>query len=442
MTLITSVSSIAEKINPIALGYALLINLFMAATPWDRLFAETIFFLFSITAVFHLVSQRFYSEYLAPKLPSRLKTLIIIIAIIPVVSILSFYTSIFDLDMSLLEPDSRWLLFIPIIIACYRTSIPKELLILALMVYCISAFIKALCEVDFGERLYVRVRGDENANPFGMYNAAISLMLFGTLLTGIYKEYQKKTKYLLYTAAGVATLLGVSATLLTGTRTAIILLVAGLVLSLVMSSSKKMVGVTVLLAAIVLTITALSPIGEKLQDRIAEVPAHLTNFFTTDKDRAKLTSVGQRLEQWKGGICVFTHHPILGTGPRSAKEAFGFYSNEKHCDLSLQVKPGPRQLHSMYFNTLATLGLLGVAIYLAFFTSLIKTVWNAYKSTNIVTQTGSVILAFYVLGLLVNGIGLDMWFRNYMVNKNLMALLIPLLIIFIKPHNTTHRYAK
>lgn len=406
--------------------YGVLILLFFAITPWDRMWAEYCFFILSLTSSIQLLILK--ASHRTINTPKECKKIIWFFILIPATSVISYTLSPLDnLSTGVLEPDTRWLLFIPIFITSLHNRIHPNWAIGALAIYCISAFSKGLIETNFATEMWRRAWGDENPNPFGMFNAVISLMLICYVLIST-KNISKLTlkSAALPLTIGACIMLGIISTYFTGTRTALFLLAVGMMIFLITNLKSKVswviVGGTLILSIFILS----TPSGHALKERIASIPNKASAFITKGSSN---NSTGQRLEQWRGSICGFLKHPITGTGPRSAREAFGKYSGKDDCNLTLQVEPGPRQTHSLFFNTLLTLGSLGILVFAAFFTLLLKTAKKYYSSTGQWVKIGASMLFIYVLGMAINGIALDMWFRNYMVNKNLMALLLVYIII-------------
>ena len=418
--------------------YGLLIVCFFLITPWNRIFAEYIWFAIASLSICVLCYQRF-NRAISPALPSDIKKINYIVFLIPVISILSFiFTPLDNLSSSLLEPDIRWFLFIPMVIVIFRLGIHPRWVFVAVSAYCLSASTKGIIETELFTSFRGRASGDENPNPFGMFNAMITLMALAYLA---HQNKNKNTNQKINAAIVIALIsiciLGVVSTLLTGTRTAMILLLVGSVIYLIMTYKSKSTWALFCILFISLILIASTPIGKHYISKITSIPGKMVSFFNSgtakEKKISSKNSTGQRLEQWRGSACVFKKHPLLGTGPRSAQQAFGEYGDSKHCDLNLAVRPGPRQTHSMYFNTLMTQGIGGIVIFSVFFIALFRAAQSRLPQASATARLGAYILLAYILSMAINGIALDMWFRNYMVNKNLMALLLPLILFAWQP---------
>jgi O-antigen ligase len=420
--------------------YGLLITLFLVVTPWNRIWAEYVWIIIALTAIIQLINHKVTSTP-HQALPKEIVRLNYIFVLIPIVSILSFiFSPLEDLPAKLLEPDLRWLLFIPMVIAIYRSRVNPNWVFIALSLHCISAFSECLVETNFLANLNIRARGDANANPFGMYNAMITLMLASYLLSSSKETVPAFNKHIFTLILIVIISLGTLSVILTGTRTAIFALLIGLILLSITMLKKKRVWFFTGIAFVCLSLFISTSSGEKLSKRFLTIPEKAMQFFTYETEaqrkNAARYSTGQRLEQWRGSVCVFQKHPILGTGPRSAKQAFTKYGNKENCNLYLTAKRGPRQTHSMYFNTLLTLGIAGILVFSLLFASLIKLTKSQLSNSNKTARLGAIMLSMYLIAMAINGIALDMWFRNYMVNKNLIALLLPLIIMAWQQKNS------
>jgi O-antigen ligase len=78
-----------------------------------------------------------------------------------------------------------------------------------------------------------------------------------------------------------------------------------------------------------------------------------------------------RTELWKAAVAAWRDHPVLGLGPDNFRLVYGRYLGLEKADERLHA-------NSLYFETLASLGLLGVAA-LAF---LIVAFWRLARRTS------------------------------------------------------------
>jgi len=360
----------------------------------------------------------------------------------PLVSILSYLASPLDtLTPKLLEPDTRWLLIIPIILALRDTQIGPKWVLLLITSYAISTFISATIETNYLTNLARRANGDENAVPYGMFNATIALMLLTFFISPYIKQkanHNNKNKIILTRALLLIIFsLAITSAFLSGTRAAILVLpiVITLLYAMHYSFKKSLIGLTLLLGLGSIFIGSQSE--SAFVKRLITAPAKVTSYFVKNDRSSKLRN--QRLEQWKESWCIFTLHPILGTGPRTFKHAHQSYGGEDYCNATQALKQGSYQAHSVYFNTLGTLGMAGILASLLLSLTLLRTGINALKQNNNTVKLGGSLLITVIACHAVNGITLDLWFMNHVMDKNLMVLALPLLLIYHRKHPSPRR---
>jgi Lipid A core - O-antigen ligase and related enzymes len=337
-----------------------------------------------------------------------------------------------------LEPDARWLLIIAIILAMRNARIGPKWILLFIASYAISTFISAVMETNYLRALGARANGDENAVPYGMFNATIALMLLvffiNPNLNKLFSQEPNKTPennnrknviirsllFLLFT-------LSVIAAFLSGTRAAVLLLPVVMIgLYIIRYPIKKaLIGLTIILGLGTVLITQSKSV---LVYKLISTPTTVTSYFVNNDRASKLKN--QRLEQWKESACIFTLHPLLGTGPRSFKYAHQTYGSENYCNAVQFLKQGSDQAHSVYFNTLGTLGLAGIITTLLLSLALLRSGINASQQANPTSKLGGSLLITVLACHAINGITLDLWFMNHMMDKNLLVLALPLLLIF------------
>jgi O-antigen ligase len=191
----------------------------------------------------------------------------------------------------------------------------------------------------------------------------------------------------------------------------------------------------------------LSQPNNAIETRIIQATDNFQNYFINGENVNQPTSVGQRLEQWKESWCIFTKHPVLGTGPRSFRDAHIIYGGAEYCNSkqALHSKGGSYQAHSLYFNTLATLGLAGIIVLLLLFWRCLTITFTGFNRPDKVTKLGASLLITVMTCHAINGFTLDLWFINHVMNKNLIVIVLPLLLIFHKhsdpvPGNITRQH--
>jgi O-antigen ligase len=408
---------------------------YFAVQPWDRYLADAFWLLLAFTCLIY-VSIKKYQGYDFDT-PKPLKNLFWIFTLFPVISILSYALSPLDtLTPKVLEPETRWLLIIPMILAMRDKQIGPKWILALLTAYAASTFISAAQETHWLSRLDIRANGDENAVPYGMFNATIAMMLLTYFISPYIKQLygQKNKRILIRSVILIIFFLAFVASFLSGTRAAALLFpIMATLLYMTHYSFKKGIfslGLFLLLGAAL----NFSQPNNAIETRIIQATDNLQNYFINGENVNQHTSVGQRLEQWKESWCIFTKHPVLGTGPRSFRNAHTIYGGEEYCKAkqAWHSKGGSYQAHSVYFNTLSTLGLAGIIVLLLLFWRCLTITFTAFNRPDKVTKLGASLLLTVITCHVINGFTLDLWFMNHVMNKNLIVVVLPLLLIFNK----------
>ena len=216
----------------------------------------------------------------------------------------------------------------------------------------------------------------------------------------------------------IMVLLGIIVVIATASRTGMLFLPIGIVLTLFLlrrQLSKQHLLAVALSISAVLLVFILNPQNAATARTISAVE---TLFAKSDSD----SSTTLRFEMWQDSILIWKKYPILGAGP-------GGYQNTVR---AMQASGDTLSTHdfghahSIYFQALATMGTLGfiAMLWFAFFRPL-QISWNFKKSTDNPWQlfyaTGIIltVIAFLVFGLT------EAWFsRNPMLRSYLLCLII------------------
>ncbi len=420
---------------------AILVLGYFAIQPWDRHFADALWLLLSLASLAYVAAKKYQGQSL--NTPKPLKNLLWLFTLMPVVSVISYLASPLDtLTPKALEPDTRWLLIIPITLAMLHTRIGPKYILSFLSIYAVSSFISAITETSYLTQLSSRANGDENAVPYGMFNATVALMLLTYFISHYIKDPKQTRIRLLRPSIFIAFTLAVASAFLSGTRASMLLLPIVITLLYFMhyNVKKTLLGLALLLGIGSVIISAQT--DSAFVKNLISTPAKINNYFTKNDRASKRSSAGQRLEQWKESVCIFSIHPILGTGPRSFKYAHQAYGGKKHCNAVQYLKQGSYQAHSVYFNTLGTLGLVGMLAALVLSLTLIQTGISEFKRNDKTIKLGASLLITAIASHAINGITLDLWFMNHVMNKHLLILILPLLLIFYKSKKPTPNTAE
>lgn len=419
------------KNNGWAIGLGALCCIYFAIQPFDRHLADIFWIILSLTGMAFLAWARLNKQTL--ETPKPLQYALWLCAILPVVSIISYLASpITNLPINLLEPDLRWWLIIPIILAMRANAIGPKWLLVFLTTYTLATFISAGLETNWYSNLSIRANGDENAVPYGMFNATIAALLL-TLFVSPYIKSQfssKKITILIRTTILVLCALATLAAIASGTRAALILIPITIVfIYLLHYPLKKSIPIATGLVVLLITSVWLSP-PNAVKSKMTIAYDNTYNYFAIGDRSSRFTSLGQRLEQWRESWCIFKINPITGSGPRSFSEAHQAYGGQNHCNVEQTLHHGTYQAHSLYFNHLGTLGIIGVLSMGLWFGYSIRISWQRRNILNPTIELGSSLMLVTILCFLVNGITLDLWFKNHVMDKHTLIWALPLLLIF------------
>ena len=208
-------------------------------------------------------------------------------------------------------------------------------------------------------------------------SATYSVTILPLLIVGYYKR-----KLFNLTAVGLV-LIGM---IITMSRTGVVSLIASLFF-LFLTLRSKMIGS---LKTLVLALIPVLGLGYKWFEYINEILKYRTHMDYS------------RFELWKGGLQLFLHNPLLGTGA-------GNYSIARS-SLS-QFMYTVENLHNSWLQILVELGVVGFTIIVLYYVFIIKTVLNI-KGPN------SYIYIATLLGLFVGGLFnqfFDLFYYQYYV---------------------------
>jgi O-antigen ligase len=151
----------------------------------------------------------------------------------------------------------------------------------------------------------------------------------------------------------VAFTAGVVASILSGSRGGwlALLLSAVPVYSYGRHAMGRRAGVIIAMAVVLLAAVCVIPqVG--VRDRLTDVAKELHQYKNGNPD----SSVGARLEMWKGAIELFAAHPIAGVGRANYNRGLNMLVDEGRVDPSMREY---YHAHNEFLNALATQGILG-----------------------------------------------------------------------------------
>lgn len=314
---------------------------------------------------------------------------------------LSWYTSdYYDGSTGDLEIDLRFLLF-PLAYFAYKQSyFTSYHLTFALSIGAITYSWIAWSSPE------TRISGDENAVSFG--NGSFLLMAVSLLLIHINKDWYWKL------AATAAACAYAYAAYKSGTRGSFLAIPAiTLILFFALPSRQKIIFIILTISASIFLLNGHMGLQYK---------KGITNTLAYFEENKVASSIGQRIEQWKAGMCLFSEAPLLGKGAHQFKQAIQDPNNS--CQITITNTKGfYEQAHSFYVNTLATKGLIGLTAEIILFAYIV------YMGFTRCRKNGLLLIAA-VSTMLSYGFTVDLFFHRYLIDKHLILLAILLAINF------------
>lgn len=252
-------------------------------------------------------------------------------------------------------------------------------------------------------------------------------ILFGLLSLSFSFMYFKKEK-LQFILLIIGAVLGITASLYSGSRGGWIALLTVPVLFILMapkSHRKTLIAITAIIFLIIVSIIfgTENPVHQRLSTAYVEVNNLIENPNWAGG------SLGSRLVFFKTAILAFLSNPIFGIGVGE------FYAYKM---VLMQESPGlyPEYLisykhsHNEYLGILSGMGLIGILFYIIFFSWLIKIFKKALKSTD--QQIKSIGLAGVTLLFCYLDFSLSESFLSSKLGSVAFYLILSYLIFFIK----------
>jgi O-antigen ligase len=262
-----------------------------------------------------------------------------------------------DLRFKYVEHQS-WLLFIiPVFFLFRKTRLPIHIMWYSFILGSVISGIYAIASVIFlypGER----VSGSYHSIAFG----GLSLTLAFMSLAGVHFFQQEKNVFRAI-SPWFGFLLGLTASILSGTRGAWIAIPFLLIITMVQYYRdlrfRTWMGITIgiLLAAIILYQIPQTKISERLQETCREIMEY-------NGSHSKEGSASERLEGWKAAWNIFLEHPFLGAGPGSFKSISHQMIDRGERSEIIRIYHQP---HSAYLSVMSDCGIPGLISLFAIF---------------------------------------------------------------------------
>jgi len=376
------------------LSLLLVLAICVAAQPWHR---QTGVLAFQVAILFSCILS-FKGANLTKHL-YQYRWLAVSLALVAMVSLFSWVFRTYEMaPLRSVKPYVTLLAMIPLSIAMKATGFRRWQVALITIVAGLSLGVYALKELYDGT--HGRWDAVENAVEFGNYAALVAgmLLVISTQLQTV------KFKWPLIVLSLLGAVAAFYVTYKSGTRSSlgIVVLAALCVFAYLLFSMKNWIALALLAVCILgasMTIKETARYGD-LENELSK--AYVGGYSSG--------SLGQRLELWRLSGCIADEYPALGVGTGSFKHA-QLDHWPATCGVEIRAPKGYfSQAHSVYFQSLATMGYLGLT---ALMLVLLILLCVAIRSV----PSGGLVLLFIVSSFMVAGLTVDLFFKDFMVAR-------------------------
>lgn len=346
---ITHINTQARKLwrdiysQPLSYAVTLLIAVFFIAQPIKKSVATDVSIMLWLLGSVLLISGKVKLS----ALQSYRKTIIAGFSFF-FVALISLLLSDYPADLQKLEPEFRLVLLPLLIVGVYYSGFSTRQLVFALLLGSISYAWIAYGQSG-GFEFMRRAFGDENSVGFG--NGAFLL----SAVSAYFCLSFWKTSKSISAVALLASTFYLYAAIASGTRGSFLAIPLIAVFFIFHVRSLKVVIASLTLSAILAAAIYQSP----LQHGIDRAIKNVTSYVKGEGNNQN--SAGARLMLWETAICMAKEKPVFGVGTHQFRPA----SQDQSLNCKSNLRPFV-QAHSLYFNTLATMGLTGLACLLLF----------------------------------------------------------------------------
>jgi len=369
--------------------------------------AKIILLLSLIILVFH------YPIHLA--LNKKEKIFIFSLICLPVV--VAFDVTLRGLNLRYLDYYLRFILVIPIYFALRETKVTMTPLMTGILIGSIGAGIFALYQ-----NYYL------NNPSLGKYSSLgymikinygnISLLLGMLSLAGLFIINELRFKKTFYIITLLAFILGITGSLLSGSRggwIAIPFCVGLFIMYFPTQKINKIIGTLIFIMAILITYYANPDVKSR-----TDLAYHNTEaYFSNEKTEAVHTSTGARYELWRAAWIMFTEHPVFGIGSGEVRQIL-----KKKID-SGEIKKIKLydHVHNEPLQILITTGIVGLSAYLILYAGI-----SYYFYRSLITSSINKVRYLSFLGIMTTGAYFIFGLTNYSFGHHVMVLFFAVMV--------------
>ena len=243
---------------------------------------------------------------------------------------------------------------------------------------------------------------DHPAKPLSVYShVTLGFLLIPAITLGLAWMSQSRAKIMKSAGVLLVVLTLCYMVLAQQGRTTYVMLVALFVFFVLtqLKGAKQWLAITILIIGAI----SVFVFNSKVQTRFEQVVIDSQTAQTAKTVEQNFTSSGLRIGFWRGSIEIFKQHPILGTGIGTWADGYRKYIERTPGTPSIAVTGG--NPHQEYLLMASQLGVVGLALFLAWLARCIYATRRLGRSERIAAQ--SLLVAFTV----------GCWFNSYLFDS-------------------------
>ncbi len=342
-------------------------------------------------------------------LNSKEKILIFSLLLLPIV--ITFDVILRDLSFRYLDYYLRFILVILIFFVLRTVKVNLAPLLMGILIGAGGAGTLALYQ-----EYYLNMH-DIHGYVMQINFGNISILLGMMSLAGLFMVNDIRYKKVFYIITILAFVLGITGSLLSGTRggwIAIPFFVGLFMIFLPLNRAYKIISSIILVLALILVYYS----NDYVQSRVDSVYKN-TQAYNTSNSNESITSTGRRLVEWKVGWKIFTEHPLFGIGSGQYRQALKDKIDAgevKRIDLVDHA-------HNEALQIMVIAGVIGLFAYLTLYAGVIY-----FFYTSLVKGSDIKVKYLSFLGLMIVGAFFIFGLTNYSFGHNMMVLFFTVMV--------------
>lgn len=341
------------------------------------------------------------------------KCLIFPFIILPIV--IAFDVILRGVSFRYLDYYLRFILVLPIYFALRQTKVDLRPFMGGILIGAIGAGILALFQKFYLQQ--IEIHGHVLRINFGNISLLLGFMSVAGLFLVRHRQYKKTT----YALTFLAFVLGITGSILSGTRGGWIAIPCFMIFFLMYFPTRRVYKLaSVAILAVLMGMTYQG--NEHFKSRINLAYTSVEASFLASKAVPIASSTGIRLEIWKAAWCIITENPVFGIGSGQFKQALKTKMDQGEIKKIQQYS----HVHNEPLHFLVITGVVGLLAYLLVY---LGAVYYFYRA--LTNRASEQVRYLGFLGILLVSGYFIFGLTNYSFGHNLMVIFFALMIVVI-----------